>query len=117
MSFFDKLYAVDRMLIREICDWLNMYDIATFAKTCVTIRKFTKSQYDFGVIHLLYKDVIWEECLERYFNKGIDGFSHKAIREWNPTFGQAYVYAWLLKDYYPRMAVFGNLSKKRRIMY
>ena len=84
-----RLYDVTPMLVREVCDHMSLDDLAYLAKTCRLLRQFVAKTYDIGIIHLLYRESQWDAIREKD-----PGLNHKRIREWNPLFGMAYVYAY-----------------------
>lgn len=88
-----KLLSTHPMLVREICDNLWLDDLAYLAKTCRAFRKFVMGTYDIGIIHLLHRESQWDQIREKN-----PGRSHKRVREWNPIFGAAYVYAYYFRQ-------------------
>lgn len=93
MGLLFWLYDITPMLVREVCDHLSLDDLAYLAKTCRLLRKFVLDTYDISIIHLLYRENEWDAI--RLKNPGLN---HKRIREWNPDFGAAYVYAYYHKE-------------------
>lgn len=88
-----KLLSVYPMLLREICDHLWLDDLAYLAKTCTDLHEFVMKTYDISIIHLLYRESQWDQIREKN-----PGRNHKRIREWNPDFGAAYVYAYYFRQ-------------------
>ena len=85
--------GLDPMLIRCICDFLSIRDLGRLSRCNTWLRNFVKNIYE--IDHLLphlYWPPAWEEIIRKRIK-----LDHQTIREWNPDYGKAYVYAYFFK--------------------
>lgn len=97
------------MLIREICDYLEIYDLGRLKKVCKFLNKFMEREdcYDLVCVGRLFNTNFHRDICN-FINdslrnsKGQNIVIHKQIREWNPEFGKAYVYSFIHFKYLVR---------------